>query len=572
MRSAATTQFDHFMLVAAYEECGIAEPVPDTSIEFFNNQLQRSLADGNMLDTAIASASLIRAGQPLDQPDAVANVILAGQNTLDGGFGADNTSSLFATYCAMRTLALLGKLPNTQRLSAYLASLQTDCGYAESAGGKTTAGAAYQVLSLQSWMLELQQVPVDGARRGDCGYLEAWLQDGGDPNLYDIEGWTVLLAAASRGQSEAVDLLLNHEMAKAAHADPEIRHQAADALPIYMAGQAGDLDTVKLLLKAKPSHLHAVSAVNGHTVLLQAAFYGKEKHRKLAAYLLDNAAEISQLPVDKQAEEQARLLSATNVRGYSALTMQDLWHNQQMKDLLLQYHGDGERAEYLEAQRRQYHANLLLTIAAPQALTERALMAIGDYLEGDDATTSEEQLESLLEHPAFDINRLGGDLQQPPLVFALTGVDGGNPARAQRRQRLVQRLLDAGADPRVKEKQPMAVGAVIRASVLNHFDLMRLLAAYMTPEDFAQEMNTSPPVNGLTAMHDAIHRALTSPAAQREGLLAQIMWMIEHGARLDIPDNTGQTQRQLAESAQDDPAFPKENTRAVLAAIDSALP
>ena len=82
-------------------------------------------------------------------------------------------------------------------------------------------------------------------------------------------------------------------------------------------------------------------------------------------------------------------------------------------------------------------------------------------------------------------------------------------------------------------------------------------------------MNVSPAVNGLTAMHDAIHRALTSPPAELEGHLAQITWMIAHGARLDIPDNIGQTQHQLAEAAQNDAAFPPENVKAVLAAVNA---
>jgi hypothetical protein len=46
--------------------------------------------------------------------------------------------------------------------------------------------------------------------------------------------------------------------------------------------------------------------------------------------------------------------------------------------------------------------------------------------------------------------------------------------------------------------------------------------------------------------------------------------MIAHGARLDLEDNTGQTQRQLAEAAVHDPAFPRENVEAVLAAINEA--
>ena len=89
MSAAAANQFDHFMLVAAYEECEIPEPVPQKTIAFFEQQLANSLAAKNVLDTAIAGASLIRARQTLANPGAVIDCIIAGQNTPDGGFGDD---------------------------------------------------------------------------------------------------------------------------------------------------------------------------------------------------------------------------------------------------------------------------------------------------------------------------------------------------------------------------------------------------------------------------------------------------------------------------------------------------
>ncbi len=499
----------------------------------------------------------------------------AGQDTPEGGFGDGGKASLFATYCAMRTLLLLNELPNTRRLSAYIDSLKTELGYADSPGGKTTAGATYQCLSMKSWLRQLQRIPVRAAREGDVKFLTRWLASGGDPNLYDGDGWTVLLAAASRGQSAAVDLLLNHDLSGVPRADSQLRYEAADALPVYMAGQSGDVDTVKALLRAQPTHLHAISSVNGHTVLLQAAFYGKSGHLALAEYLLNNAAEIVGQPAEKLAEEQAKLLCATNIRGYSALSMQDLWHNEKMRGLLLRYYPDdphSERARELETKRQEYYETLLLRIASPEVLTAKMMVAIGEYLESDDPTAIERRIDALLAQPAFEIDRLGGDLQMPPLVFAITGVDVGNPARAGRREVLARKLLTAGANPAVCEKHPMGVSAVIRASVLNNFNLLQLIAEYMQADAFAREMNVSPAVNGLTAMHDAIHRALTSPPSELRGHIAQITWMIRHGARLDIPDNVGQTQSQLAESARIDPAFPPENVNAVLAAIREAQP
>jgi hypothetical protein len=572
MRAHAATQFDHFMLVAAHEECGIADPVPSSTIDFFTAQLAASLAAGTVLDTAIAAASLIRAGHDLPGRDAVVRLMLERQDPLTGGFG-DGPVSLFATYCAMRTLVLLGQLPDTRRLEAYLASLATDLGATDAPGNHSSAGATYQVVSMGGWIRAQQRIPVAAARAGDTAALRAWLAAGGDPDLADADGWTALTAAASRGHAEAVELLLHPDTSGAPAADPGVRYAAADALPVYLAAQAGDLETVRLLLAAAPDHLHARSSVNGHTVLLQAAFYGKSRHLELARFVLDHAAELAGKPADATREEQARLLAATNVRGFNALGMQDLWHNQPMKDLLLGYYdGDAasERGRDIERRRAEYREALLLEIAPAQLLTERLLAAIAEHLDAADPGPSQARIKAILAHPAFEINRLGGDLQMPPLVAAITGTDVGNPGRAARRHALARRLLEASADPAVRERHPMAVGAVIRASVLNNFGLLQLIAEFMTPEAFAAEMNVSPAVNGLTAMHDAIHRALTSPDAELQGHLDQIRWMVRRGASLDIPDNTGQTQRQLVAAAQHDPAFQPATVAAVAAAVNEA--
>lgn len=573
MRDHAATQFDHFMLVASFEECGLAEPVPATTVAFFEGQLAQSLPAGRVLDTAIAAASLLRAAQALPDPAAVVALMRGAQDPVTGGFGEGGKVSLFATYCAMRLLVLLRELPDTRRLLAYLDSLATDLGYTDAPGGHTSAGATYMALSMLGWVRLQQAIPVAAARDGDVARLRSWLASGGAPDVPDDDGWTALAAAAARGHADAVGLLLHPDIDGAAPADPSVRYAPADALPVYLAAQAGDTATVALLLGARPDHLHGISAVNGHTPLLQASFYGKARHLELAAYLLDQAAEISGLTADALRDEQARLLAATNVRGYDALGMQDLWHNQAMKDLLLRYYdgvADGPRAADIEARRVVYLRRLLLSIATPQALTERLMAQITAYLAAADPSVADATIDEILAQPAFDINRIGGDLDMPPLIFAITGTDVGDPARAARRHALAEKLLRAGADPAVRERHPMAVGAVIRASVLNNFGLLQLIADHMTPEAFRAEMNVSPAVNGLTAMHDAIHRALTSPPEELDGHLAQIRWMIARGASLDVLDNTGQTQRALVAAAADDPAFPASNVAAVTAAVVGA--
>jgi prenyltransferase beta subunit len=576
LKSASATAFDHFMLIATYEECQVDEPVPAATIAFFQGLLERARAANTVVDLAIAGSALMRAGSALHDPADMARRLLAGQRMPAGGFGDGDQVSLFGTYCVMRQLVLLKTLPNTRCLVAYLESLRTELGYADSPGGKTAAGSTYQCLSILAWLKQLQREPVRAAGEGNVAWLRSWLGGGGDPNLTDQEGWTPLLSAAAHGQADAVDLLLNHDIADAPHADPAQRLAEADALPLYMAGQAGDLRTVQLLLRAAPEQLHAISSVNGHTVLLQAAFYGKEKHLQLASWLLDQATEIQGLPASALGNEQLCLLSATNVRGYNALGMQDLWHNEQMKVLLLRYYPggtDGERGREIEVRRVAYVQKLLLSIATPQTLTEKVLAEITTLLETDDATASEQRIATLLAQPQFEIDRLGGDLQMSPLVFAVTGVDSGNPERACRRYALVKTLLAVGADPKVREQHPMGVGAVIRASVLNNFALLQLLAEAMPAQEFTAEMNVRPAVNGLTAMHDAVHRALTAPPAELGGHLAQIAWMIERGASLSIANHTGQTPQQLADAAQGDAGFPQENVHAILTllAVDNRV-
>lgn len=550
----AQTKFDHFMLIAACEECGRLDAVPQASVAFFTQLLDDARSTGAVVDAGIASSALLRAGAPIRDSASLVELLLRGQDPVTGGFGGPGEVSLFGTYCVMRALAMLGAAPHARALLEYLDSLRTPLGFGATPGGATSAGATYQALGILEWLRALQREPLRRAADGDRPGLQEWVDRGGELNLPDERGWTVLASAASRGQSETVEWLLG------AGADPHARIPASDLLAVHLAAQKGDATTVRLLLEAVPEHVHATSSVNGHTVLLQAAFYGKSGHQDVVRLVLDG----------RDDDSRARLLADTNVRGYNAVGMQDLWHNEPMKALLVSYYPaglDGEFAAKVTALRDACIHRMLVGIATPSQLSERMMTAISRYVDAGDEKAHAEARE-LLTLANFEINRLAGPLLMTPLVFACTGVDVGHPRQAKRRQTMVRTLLEAGADPAVLEKHPMAVGAVIRASVLNNFDLLKLIASTMTPQAFAAEMNTSPAINGLTAMHDAVHRALSSPTDELHHHLEQIEWMLEHGARLDIEDNTGQTQDELARAAQSDPAFDPQTVTAVNAVLD----
>ena len=598
----SASEADHFMAIAAHEECRLRPPFPPAAVAFFQGS-QRDDAlfgAGGPRASAIAAGALLRAAQTLSRPEVVAACLRAAQRP-DGGFAEDGgPSDLTLSYMVMRALTLLRAAPDLARLRSYLEILTgSEGGYAGAAGSPATADATYHALSILDWSDALAagasagspeptgpgdlRAAVALARRGDVPALASWLEAGGDPDRTDEEGWTPLLAAASRGQASVIAHLLFHDLPGARRASPDVPFASARALPIYMAGQNGDLQSARLLLRARPQHLHERAGVNGHTLLLQAAFFGFDRHHALARYLLENVGEILGLPAGDAAAVAAarrRLLVATNVRGLNALAMARMWKNQRMVDLF-EAHPDPPAAE-----QKAYRDELLAALAPrpPGTPAQELSDGIIDAIEKGYAASAETPaggagaiaegafaaVRAIAETPGFEINRLGGRLQQPPLVVAVSGQDR-NEAVAALRLRLVRYLLERGADPDLPEHHPMAVDAVIRAAVLNHFEALQLIGQSMPPAQLRAAMNLKPAVNGLTALHDSVHRALSADARTLPRNLAQIRWMVERGARPDIEDHTGKTQEGMARAALQDPLL-RENAAAVLQALAAARP
>jgi ankyrin repeat protein len=376
------------------------------------------------------------------------------------------------------------------------------------------------------------------ARAANVAGLRAWLAEGGDPNRHDAEGWTPLLAAAARGHAEAVDLLLAGTAGRAA--DPDLEHAVSHALPIHFAGHSGSVAVAERLLATRPSHREAVWEINGHTLLLQAVFYG---HLDLAEFALRRGANTA----------------ATTLRGLGAMEFAQQFQNQAMIDLVRPYERPREaKAAYYEALLRRFAPVTAPDEAAAQDAADRLVAAIQDGLRdaAQDPAAAEATLErvrALVEQEGADVNRLGGPLRQPALVVTVTGTNG-SPASAgvaELRRRVADYLLERGADPMLHERHPMGAQAVIRACVFNHIDILRSMGRHLTPENLAAALNEIPVVNGLTALHDSVLRASMVGPDRIEGYLDQIRWAVSSGARWDIEDFSGRTQRAIAEAVPD---------------------
>ncbi len=387
---------------------------------------------------------------------------------------------------------------------------------------------------------------IAAARTGDVTRLQPWLDAGNDPDGYNAAGWTPLLWAAARGHADAVERLLKRG------ADIARPHRDSAALPIHLAGQSGDIRTSELLLDQSPALIDAVWDLNGHTISLQAVFYG---HLALMRRLLARKPD----------------LSITTARGLGAMDLATQFQNVAMMDILRPHDVPAEaKAAYYRSYLKRIAPVIPPGEEKAQQLADKLVGVIGEGIRN--AATDPAALQATLdavrgivEKEKVNVNRLGGALQQPPLIVVVTGNNGfpPNPAVASLRNQVAKYLLDQGADPTLHEKHPMGAQTIIRASVFNHLDILKMCAQYITPRQLTDAINEIPLVNGLTAMHDAVLRATMAAPDRFEGYLDQIRWFVAHGGRSDIEDYAGVTQRNIAERT-DKP----EVRRRILAVLD----
>jgi ankyrin repeat protein len=379
---------------------------------------------------------------------------------------------------------------------------------------------------------------VSKAAQGDHDAVYAWLKAGNDPNTHDPSGWTPLLKASARGHHEMVGLLLNNPFNMA---DPSVTHSVSKALPIHMAGHSGSVLTAKAILEKRPDHLDAVWELNGHTILLQAAFYG---HLDLADYLVKQGADTS----------------LTTARGLGPMEMAKQFQNAAMIAILAPYDTPAEK-------KAENYKRYLERIAPVIPEAEKGIQAFADELvqtimNGIGSAFSDteaprrtlESVRELVEERKADVNRLGGPLQQPPLVVVVTGNNGfpTNTHVEELRNSLAEYLLKHGADPTLHEIHPMGAHTIIRACVFNHLDILKMCARHLSKQQLSDALNEIPVVNGLTALHDTVLRATTADPAFFEKYLQQTRWCVDSGARSDMEDFSGRTQRDIAMNAKNE--------------------
>lgn len=374
---------------------------------------------------------------------------------------------------------------------------------------------------------------IDLAKKGKADELLLWLKDGNSPDCYDKDGWTPLLWAAARGHDKVVSILLDNA------ADIRMPHKISGALAIHMAGHSGSVATVKTILDRRKEDINAVWDLNGHTVLLQAAFYG---HLELADFLVKLGADTS----------------ITTARGLGAMEMAEQFQNKEMMEIIRPYDSSVEK-------KAGYYKTYLARIAPVVPDNEKELQKVADELvytieNGIKMTFSDagsvektlEKINDLITVKRADVNRLGGPLQQPPLVVTVTGNNGfpTNERAAYLRKTIAEILLKNGADPTLHEMHPMGAQTIIRGAVFNHLEILKMCSEYITPRALTDAINEYPVVNGLTALHDTVLRATMASDEKFEGYLAQAKWFMEHGGRSDIEDFAGRTQKDIAENCK----------------------
>jgi hypothetical protein len=573
MSQNASIREEHFMTIGLIDECKL-DYIPQKSIDFFNNQLNNNDIFGDsVLNNAISASALIRAGIKPQKISEIITLVLKSQ-TKEGGFSEDGiNSNLWVSYCVMRLLDL-------EKVTTYNIELKNwvlaNIDFLLAKNGETfSANLLYQNLSVLQWIINPRFKSVE---ENNSESLQNYIQKGFSKSLINLKSWSLLQTAAVRSNVEIIKYLLNNN--DDIEADINFRLESADATALYFAGQSGDIETIKLLLSKNQEQIFDYSKINGHTLLLQLAFFGSENHINSIKHIFNNLNKIFTNKSEKDLNDiRLKLTSATNVRGYNISSMANLWGNALLQEVAEKFDisTTESRTKYLETLSQNIF-EYDKTIYSRDSLTDEFISCINDFFNkinsvSYDCNTIEKEKNNTLDklckiisNTDFNINKIGGILSETPLISSITGIDIDSK-RGMIRYEICKFLLESGADADIEEIHPMRVDAVIRASVLNKFDILKLIAEHTKPLAFKFAMNVKPAVNGQTALQDSVHRAFTSSGDSLTNHLNQIKWMIERGADIDIEDYRGNSPRKLSLEALNDNIF-KKNAEVIISTLE----
>ena len=286
-------------------------------------------------------------------------------------------------------------------------------------------------------------VSLDGAvHAGDIAAARLALQEGGNPNQRDRQGFTPLIIAAGLGQCGMAELLLT------AGADPLAMDPRMGATALHKAAQSGSADVVGLLIDVG-AFVDQQSPILGNTALMDAVL-----HKQGAA-------------VDMLLTRGART-TIRNHWGQSALE-------------LAREDGSEEIARAIEARdaadAEQLAGSVLIAAIKAGDLAEaRRLIADGADVD---------QRVPVIGTVEDDYTALGIAVRMREVV-------------------LIDSLLDAGADPS-GEIGLMRGTSIHEAAFLGYADALRsLLAPRRHGGGRARGLDAQGPYNGFTALHDAV--------------------------------------------------------------------
>ncbi|XP_071494372.1 uncharacterized protein [Diadema antillarum] len=126
----------------------------------------------------------------------------------------------------------------------------------------------------------------EGVRYGDSNLVESSLEDGLDPNAIGLYGWSPMHEAASNGDLEILELLLQY------NGDPNCCDDIEGCTPLHYAAREGHVECLRALLKA--GGRYDVENNSGKSVLEEAAeecrhILDKEKTKDYLSMTLDMA-------------------------------------------------------------------------------------------------------------------------------------------------------------------------------------------------------------------------------------------------------------------------------------------